>query len=61
MPANSPEEICALFQQYMRDGDIEFLTFGDQEKKSRRWASIPGAQLAAKLNAETQPCKHNCA
>jgi ketosteroid isomerase-like protein len=23
MPANSPEEICRLFQQYMREGDID--------------------------------------
>ena len=25
MPANSPEEICRLFQRYMREGDIESL------------------------------------
>lgn len=23
MPANSPEEICSLFQQYVRQGDID--------------------------------------
>jgi ketosteroid isomerase-like protein len=23
MPAKSPEEICRLFQQYMRDGDLD--------------------------------------
>ena len=23
MPANSPEDICRLFRQYMREGDID--------------------------------------
>jgi len=32
MPANSPEAICRLFQQYMREGDIDaVLTLYDPE------------------------------
>jgi uncharacterized protein (TIGR02246 family) len=32
MPAKSPEEICCLFQQYMREGDIDaVLTVYDPE------------------------------
>jgi ketosteroid isomerase-like protein len=32
MPANRPEEICRLFQQYMREGDIDsVLTLYDPE------------------------------
>jgi hypothetical protein len=32
MPAHSPKEICSLFQQYMREGDIDsLLTLYDQE------------------------------
>jgi ketosteroid isomerase-like protein len=32
MPANSPDEICSLFQQYMNEGDIDsLLTLYDPE------------------------------
>ena len=47
MPATNPEQICHLFQQYMREGDLEsllsiydaeavFLDRDGEEKKARK-------------------------
>jgi ketosteroid isomerase-like protein len=58
MPANSPEEICKLFQEYMARGDIDsllsiydpeavFLNRSGQTKKGRRELKEELAPLAA--------------
>ena len=58
MPANSPEEICKLFQQYMTQGDVDsllsrydaeavFLNRSGEIKKGRRELRDELAPLAA--------------
>ena len=58
MPANSPEEICKLFQQYMAQGDVDsllsiydpeavFLNRSGEVKKGRRELRDELAPLAA--------------
>ena len=52
MPANSPEEFCSLFQQYVRGGDIEsVLTLYDQEAVflNQSGETIKGEALREKL------------